>query len=403
MGTGYLQIGRVLAVAGIVGIASSAASAADSIKVGFLSTLSGPGAALGADIRDGFQLAVKHAGGKLGDLDTTVIVADDHQDPTTGRQAVDRLLKRDHVDVMTGMVFSNVLLPVMPSILGSDTVYISTNTGPAKYAGAECNKNFFVVSWENEDIPAAMGQYVSEHQKDGSVFLIAPDYPGGRESIGGFKRLYKGKIAAEVYTKLGQLDYSAELAQARASGANSVFFFLPGGMGVSFIKQFDSSGLNQTMKLYMPGFSGDQDTIVAVGQPMKGSFNSAQWGPDFRNPQNERFVADFQKEYGRIPTLYASQGYDAAMLIDGAARDVKGNIKDKAAFRTALAAANFKSVRGNFKFNVNHYPIQDYYLREIVTDTGDAAINKTGLVNKTAMTILKDYHDPFAHECRMEM
>lgn len=275
--------------------------------------------------------------------------------------------------------------------------------GRAKYAGAECDKNFFAVSRENEDIPAAMGQDASEHQKDGSVFLIAPDYPGGRESIGGFKRRYKRKIAAEVYTRLGQLDYSAELAQARASGANSVFFFLPGGMGVSFIKQFDSSGLNKTMKLFMPGFPGNQNTIVAVGQSTKGSFNSSQWGPDFDNPQNARCVAGFGKECGRIPTLYASQGYDAPRLLDGAIREVKGNMKDKAALRRALAAAHYQSVRGNFKFNVNHYPIQDYYLREVVTDTRDAAINKTGLVNKTVMTVLKDYHDPFAHECGMEM
>ena len=389
-----LKLGTLAAALCAAALSLSPAHAADSIKVGFLSTLSGPGGALGIDIRDGFQLALKHAGGKLGGLDTEVIVVDDQQKADVGRQATDRLIKRDHVDVMTGMVFSNVLLPLMPSILSSDTVYISTNTGPEDYAGKNCNKNFFVVSWQNEDIPAAMGKYVSEQQHK-SVFLIAPNYPGGRESIGGFKRLYKGKIADEVYVKLGQLDYSAELAQARASGADSVFFFLPGGMGISFIKQLEGSGLAKNMKIYMPGFSGDQDTIKAVGEPMLGTFNSSQWSPDLDNPQNQKFVADFEKEYGRIPTLYASQGYDAAMLLDSAVRDVKGNIEDKDAFRQALKAANFKSVRGDFKFNTNQYPIQDYYLREVVKD------GQGRITNKMVSTILEDYHDPFAAECKM--
>lgn len=372
----------------------SSAHAADSIKIGFLTTLSGPGGALGIDIRDGFLLGVKHAGGKLGDLQTEVIVVDDQQKADIGRQATERFLKRDHVDVMTGMVFSNVLLPLMPSILGSNTTYISTNTGPAEYAGKNCNPNFFVVSFQNEDHAAAMGKYVTE-QKHRSVFLIAPNYPGGRETLNGFKRLYKGMIADEVYVKLGQLDYSAELAQARASKADAVFFFLPGGMGISFIKQLESSGLSKDLTLYTPGFSADQDTIKAVGEPMLGIFNSSQWSPDFKNPQNLKFVADFQKEYNRIPTLYASQGYDAAMLLNAAVQDVKGKIEDKSAFRQALKAANFKSVRGDFKFNTNQYPIQDFYLREVAKD------DLGRITNKTIGIILKDYKDPFVVECKM--
>lgn len=375
---------------------TTSAYAADNIKIGFLSTLSGPGGALGLDIRDGFQLAVKHAGGKLGGLDTEIIITDDEQKADVGRQAVNRMIKRDKVDVVTGMVFSNVLLPIMPSILDSDTIYISTNTGPADYAGENCNQNFFVVSWQNEDIPAAMGKYVSE-QDHKSVFLIAPNYPGGRESIEGFKRLYTGEIADEVYIKLGQLDFSAELAQARASGADSVFFFLPGGMGISFIKQLEAAGLNKNMTVYMPGFSGDQDTIKAVGEPMLGTYNSSQWSPDLDNEANKRFVADFEKEYGRIPTLYASQGYDAAMLLDGAIRDIDGNIEDKNAFRQALRDANFDSVRGSFKFNTNQYPIQDYYLRVIEKD------DQGRITNRKVSLILEDYHDPFAAECKMDV
>ncbi|WP_213953767.1 ABC transporter substrate-binding protein [Variovorax sp. dw_954] len=386
---------RSIAAALAVAAAMAPACAADKIKVGFLSTLSGPGGALGVDIRDGFQLALKHRGDKLGGLPVELSIVDDQQSADTGRQAAERMLKRDKVDVMTGMVFSNVLLPIMPGILGNDTVYLSTNTGPAEYAGDKCNKNFFAVAWQNEDIPAAMGQYVSEKGHK-SVFLIAPNYPGGRESIGGFKRLYKGKIAEEVYVKMGQLDFSSELAQLRASGADAAFFFLPGGMGISFIKQLVASGLTKDVTLYAPGFSGDQDTIKAVGEPMLGMFNSSQWAADLPGEANQKFVADFEKEYGRIPTLYASQGYDAAMLLDGAVRDIKGKIEDKNAFRKALRAANFKSVRGNFKFNVNQYPIQNYYLRVVGRD-------KQGrIVNRTMKTILVDYHDPFASTCKMQ-
>jgi branched-chain amino acid transport system substrate-binding protein len=386
-------LGTLAALAGSLWLAP--AEAADALKVGFLTTLSGPGGALGVEIRDGFALALKERDGKLGGLPVQLEVVDDQQSADTGRQAVERLLKRDKVDVMTGIVFSNVLLPVMPAILGNDTVYLSTNTGPAEYAGEKCNKNFFAVAWENEDIPAAMGKYVSESGKK-SVFLIAPNYPGGRESIGGFKRLYKGKIADEVYVKMGQLDYSAELAQLRASGADSAFFFLPGGMGISFIKQLVASGLSKDVTLYAPGFSADDDTIKAVGDPMLGMFNSSQWAADLPGEANQKFVADFEKTYGRIPTLYASQGYDAALLLDGAVRDVKGRIEDKEAFRQALKKADFKSVRGNFRFNTNQYPIQNYYLRVVGHD-------KQGrIANSTLKTILTDYHDPFASSCKMQ-
>lgn len=384
------HITAALAIAAGMGTAH----AADKIRVGLLSTLSGPGASVGVEIRDGFQLAIKHRDGRLGGLPVELRIADDQQNPDAGRQAADRLLKRDRVDVMTGMAFSNVLLSVMPAVLGSDTVYLSPNTGPADYAGEKCDKNFFAVAWQNEDIPAAVGQFVTDKGHK-SVFLIAPNYPGGRESIQGFKRLFKGKIAEEVYVKLGQLDYSAELARLRASGADAAFFFLPGGMGISFIKQMGAAGLNQSVTLYAPGFSGDQDTIRSVGESMLGMYNASQWAADLPGAANQRFVEDFEKTYGRIPTLYASQGYDAAMLLDGAVRAVGGRIEDKPALRKALRSAPFESVRGSFRFNRNQYPIQDFHLRMVARD------ERGRLTNKTLKTILKDYQDPFASTCKL--
>ncbi len=375
-------------------LSGASAHAADKIKVGLLTTLSGPGAALGNEIRDGFNLALTHTGGKLGGLPAEVVVADDQQKADTGRQAVERLLKRDRVDVMTGIVFSNVLLPVMPAILQSGTIYLSSNTGPENYAGAGCQPNFFAVAWQNEDIPAAMGKYAADKGYK-RVALIAPDYPGGRESLNGFKRLYKGGLSEEIYTQLGQLDYGVELTRLRASKPDAVFFFLPGGMGVNFIKQFNSAGLAKDMALLAPGFSGDEDTIAAVGAPIEGLRNTSQWATDLDNAANKRFVADFRKTYGRTPTLYASQGYDTAMLLDSAVRQTKGKV-DADSLRPALRRADFKSVRGDFKFNRNQYPIQNYYLRTVERGADGT------LANKLEGTVLTQYQDPFAATCQMQ-
>ncbi|XOT97535.1 ABC transporter substrate-binding protein [Alcaligenes pakistanensis] len=376
-------------------LACSPASSQEVFKVGLLTTLSGPGAAIGAEIRDGFELGLNHSGGKLGGVDVALTVLDDQQKPMEGRQAVDRLVKRDKVDVITGMAFSNVLLPVMPTILNSDTVYISANTGPADYAGERCHPNFFSVSWQNEDIPAAMGKYVTD-QAHKKVYLIAPNYPGGRESIEGFKRLFKGEIADEVYVKVGQMDYAAELAQMRASGADAVFFFLPGGMGVSFIKQLINSGLSSQLAVYTPGFSADQDTIAAIGESMKGMANAAQWSPDLDNTVNKRFVADFEKTYGRLPSMYASQGYDAALLLDGALKADPKAATDREALRKALRSAPFESVRGAFAFNNNQYPVQTYYMREVAPN------EKGQMSNKIVSTVFEQFQDHFAPQCKME-
>ncbi|WP_368639540.1 ABC transporter substrate-binding protein [Castellaniella ginsengisoli] len=375
-------------------LSAGAAQAADAVKIGLLTTLSGPGAALGIDIRDGFELAVKQAGGTLGGLEAEVIVADDQLSPDAAKQTADRLLKRDRVDFMTGIVFSNIMLAVGQPVFQSKTFYISANAGPSQYAGAQCNPYFFSASYQNDTMDEAAGKVVQDRGFK-KVALIAPNYPAGKDHLAGFKRFYKGEIVMEDYTQLNQLDYGAELSKLRASQADAVFIFLPGGLGVNFIKQFVGAGLNQDMKLFAPGFSGDEDVIRAVGEPMLGLFNTSQWAHDMDNAANKRFVADFEKEYGRLPTMYASQGYDAARLIDGAVRKVNGNLKDKDALRKALESAPFESVRGAFKFNVNHYPIQDYYLREVVKDAQGRVTNK--LVGR----VLENHADAYVGECKM--
>jgi len=383
-----------LAATAALALLASAAQAADKVKVGMLSTLSGPGAGLGVDIRDGFNLGLKHAGGKLGGLSAEVIVADDQGKPDAAKQTAERLIKQDKVDFMTGVVFSNVMLAVGKPIFDSKTFYISANAGPSQLAGAQCNPYFFNVAWQNDNLHEAVGKTVQDKGFK-KVALLAPNYPAGKDALAGFKRYFKGEIASEAYTPLNQLDYGVELSKMRASGADAVYIFLPGGLGINFIKQFVGAGLSKDMTLFGPGFSADEDVIRAVGEPMLGMFNSSQWAHDMTNPVNKRFVADFQKDYGRLPTLYASQGYDAARLIDAAVRDVKGNLSDKAALRKAIMAAKFDSVRGPFKFNSNGYPVQDYYLRVITRDP------QGRITNRTLGAVFKNHADAYVGDCKM--
>jgi branched-chain amino acid transport system substrate-binding protein len=295
---------------------------------------------------------------------------------------------------MTGVVFSNVMLAVGKPIFDSKTFYISANAGPSQLAGAQCNPYFFSASYQNDNLHEAVGKTVQDKGFK-KVALLAPNYPAGKDALAGFKRYFKGEIASEAYTPLNQLDYGSELSKMRASGADAVYIFLPGGLGVNFIKQFVGAGLSKDMTLFGPGFSADEDVIRAVGEPMLGMFNTSQWAHDMDNTANKRFVADFQKDYGRLPTLYAAQGYDAARLMDAAVRDAKGKLDDKAAVHKALKAAKFDSVRGAFKFNTNQFPIQDYYLRVITKDT-------TGrITNRTLGTVFKNHADAYAPECKM--
>jgi branched-chain amino acid transport system substrate-binding protein len=371
------------------------ALASDKVKIGFVSTLSGPSAALGVDIRDAFMLAIKLNGGRLGGLPTDVTIVDDQFKPDVAKQAFERLVKRDKVDFMTGVVFSNIMLAGWPEARDSKTFYLSPNAAPSPIAGKDCNPYFFAVSWPNDAYHEAAGQHAT-NQGVKTAFLLAPNYQAGKDSLSGFKRFYKGQVVAEVYSKLGQLDYAAELAEIRAARPEVVYTFLPGGMGINFMKQFVAAGLNKTIKLIQPGFGTDQDVIRAVGDSMLGLFDTAHWGIDLPNAANRRFVAEFEKEYKRLPTVYAAQGYDTALLIDAAVKAVGGKLDNDEALRAALKAARFESVRGEFRFNSNQYPIQNYYLREIQKDAQGRLVNR--IVGKPVFTA---HGDAYVQECPM--
>lgn len=381
-------------VAALVAGAMVSAQAADKVKVGFLSTLSGPTAAIGTAVLDGFNLGLKKTGGKLGGIPVDVVVQDDQGKPDVARQLGEKFIKKDKVDFVTGVIFQNILAAIDQATFSSQTFLISPNSGPSYLAGEKCNPYFFAVSWSSDSYSEAAGQLLTQKGHK-SAYLIAPNYPGGKDVIAGFKRYYKGKIAEENYVKLGELDFATELANIRSSKPEAVFFFLPGGMGINFLKQWNQSGLSGQVPLYATGWNFDQDTISAMGDSTLGSQHAAHWNADLDNAQNKEFVAEFEKEYKHLPSVYASQGYDTAMLLDAAVREVKGKLDDKAAVRKALEAANFKSVRGDLKFNTNHYPIQTYYSQMVMKDA------KGRVVNKTTGKIFEAHPDAYVSACKM--
>ena len=383
----------VIAASGLLVL--SPASAADKVKIGFLSTLSGPLAVLGTEAQDGFNLALRENNNKVGGLPVEVLVGDDQASPDAGKQAADRMLKRDKVDFMTGVLFSNVLLTIAPSVFAAKVFYISSGAGPAALAGAQCNPFFFGIGWQNDGQSEAMGQYLKENGFK-NVYLLAANYAGGKDNITGFKRTFDGGIVGESYVKLGALDFSSELAEIRATKGDALFFFLPGAMGTNFIKQYVAAGLDKQMPLFAPGYDADEDTIAGVGAPMIGLRNASHWAWDLDNPANKHFVEAFQSAYHRYPSVFSFQGYEAFNLIARAVSDVKGNLEDKDALRDAIKAARFASARGDFKFNTNQFPIQNYYLRVVQKDgTGT-------ITNRTIGTIFKNHTDSYASLCPMK-
>ena len=354
-------------------------------KVGMITTLSGGGSSLGIDVRDGFKLALSLSDNK----DIELLVEDDGRKPAKAVQIADKFIQKEKVDILTGIIFSNLAMAVIPSAVKKDVFYISPNAGPSALAGKGCHKNSFNVAWQNDNLHEAMGKYATDNGFKKS-FILAPNYPAGKDALTGYKRFYKGDVAGEIYTKLGQKDYAVEIAKIKASGADSVFFFLPGGMGIAFMKQYSQSG--SAIPVMGPAFSFDQGILKAVGEAALGVKNSSQWNKDLDNEANKTFVTAFQKEYKRLPSLYASQGYDAANLILSALK--KSPASDKDAFRKALKAADFASPRGDFTFGNNNFPIQDIYVREVVKE-GDI------LTNKIISKAFDDHQDAYAKDCAL--
>ena len=370
----------------LLSTAMMAAAQAEEVKIGMITTLSGGGSHLGVDVRDGFMLAIERSGRD----DIEVLIQDDANRPDLARNLANEFMQRDNVDILTGIIWSNLAMAVVPAATRQGIFYLSPNAGPSDLAGRMCHENYFNVAYQNDNMHGAMGAYMREQGFERPI-LMAPNYPAGTDALAGFKHLYESDVVDEIYTQMGQTDYAAEIAQIRASDADSVFFFLPGGMGISFMKQWENSGVE--LPIFGAAFSFDEIIIQAVGSAAIGAMNTSLWAYDLDNEANHVFVDGFRETYGRTPTLYAAQGYDTALLILSALE--KAHPSDKDAFREALREADFDSVRGKFRFGPNHHPIQDILVREVVEGENGQP------TNRLAGIAVEDIQDIYHEQCQM--
>jgi branched-chain amino acid transport system substrate-binding protein len=382
---------RAAGLAILLSIVSSAAVAEDKIKVGVIVTLSGPAAVLGQQARDGFALAVKDLGGKMGGKDVEVTVIDDELKPDAAVTKVKGLLERDKVDFVVGPIFSNILLAIHKPVIDSKTFLISPNAGPSSYAGKECSPFFYVTSYQNDQVHEILGK-VAQDRGYKRVYLLVPNYQAGRDSVAGFKLDYKGEIVEESYMPLGTLDFQPELTKIASLKPDAVFTFMPGGMGVNLVKQYRQAGLADTIPV-LSAFTVDESTLPAQQDAALGMFGGADWAPNLDNPQNKAFVRAYEAAYNSVPGTYAMQAYDAAMLIDSAVKAVTGDLGNKEAIAAALKKADFTSLRGSFKFNTNGYPIQDFYLTK-VAKRPDGKFQ-----TEIAQKVFENYGDRYAKDC----
>ncbi|MGY8635426.1 ABC transporter substrate-binding protein [Bradyrhizobium sp. 14AA] len=372
------------------------AAAGDTIKIGFVSTFSGPAAIVGNDMRNSFEVALDHLGRKMAGKPVEVIYEDDGQKPDIGKQKTEKLVQSDHVDFIVGYIWSNVLLASLKTAVDSQTFLISANAGPNQLAGELCSPYVFSTSWQNDQTPAAMGMYMNQKGVK-SAFLIGPNYAAGRDTMAGLKSTFKGQIIGEEYTVWpSQLDFSAELTKARNSEADAIFVFYPGAAGIQFLNQYSQSGLKGQVPLYT-AFTIDETTLPLQKDNAIGVPGAQDWVHDLPNEQNKRFVEDYLKKYhGRRPSFYGAQSYDAAQLINSAVTAVQGDTSKKDAMKAEMEKADFKSVRGSYKYGNNHIPIQNFYLQEVVKDADGR------LSLKTMATIVKDSQDNFHDKCSMK-
>ncbi|HEY5898106.1 MAG TPA: ABC transporter substrate-binding protein [Burkholderiales bacterium] len=376
-------------------VAAAPAMAQQKLKIGFITTLSGPPAIIGKHMKDSVELALEHLNHKVGGLDTEVIYGDDQFKPEVGVQLAEEMLKKHQATFVSGVIWSNIMMAVAPVVTGAGHIMVGTNAGPSPLAGSQCNKLFFSTSWNNDQSPEAMGQFM-QTKGINDVYLMAPNYQAGKDMIAGFKRYFKGRIVDEVYTKFQQQDYQAEISQLRSKNPKAVFVFYPGGMGIQFIKQYVQAGLRDQIPLYSV-FTVDETTLPALREAAVGQYEARFWSPDLKVPASLRYVASFEKKYGYTPSYYGAQSYDGILLMDSAVRAVKGNLKDTKGMVAAMEKADFNSVRGKFTYNVNHLPIQDFYLLQ-----GVKANNKDGAAMSIIQKAFEKHKDAYYQECKMK-
>ena len=381
----------ILVVAALAGGAAFLLPAKNNkVKIGYMTTLSGGAGIIGKQMQNAVNLAMEHTNGKLGGKDAEVIFVDDQRKPDVAKQLANRLIKSDKVDVVAGVIWSNLLMAIHKPVTRSDTLLISSNAGPSPIAGKGCHKNFVSMSWQNDQTPEGMGKHMQDSGVS-SVYLMAPNYQAGKDMLSGFKRHYTGDIVGEVYTKLGQTDFQAELSALRAAKPAATFVFQPGGMGINFVKQWNQAGMNDLSKLYTV-FTVDGVSLPALKDTALGVIATQTWSPDLDNAMNKKFVSDYKVKHGGYPSFYAAQAYDTIMAIDYAI--AKSGSTDTEAMRAALAGGGIPTTRGTLQMNTNQFPIQNVYLREVVMDSDGLA------TTKIIDTVFEDHGDAYAKDCK---
>ncbi|WP_397473269.1 ABC transporter substrate-binding protein [Pusillimonas sp.] len=384
-------IRNAVAAAAMLAGATALAHAQQPLKIGFMNTFTGAVGVPGEQQYNGFMLAIEERGGKLGGVPVQIIKEDDQFKPELATQIVQKLIERDQVPIIAGITGSNVMMAVAKPITDKGVFLISTNSGPSPLAGAACSPNFFSTSWQNDNIAEVVGQYATDKGYK-KVVLITANFQGGKDLLEGFKRFYTGEVVDEIYTPLTQLDFSSELTQVASQNPDAVYAFFPGGLGVSFVRQYQLAGLLKATPLLSSGIL-ELPMLEALKDSALGAFGGHFWGPDMDNEANKKFVKDYEEKYGTIPSTWAAQGYDGALLLDSAIAKVNGNVADKDAFRAALKEADFDSVRGDFSFNTNHFPIQDFSMYEVVKD------EKGRYTVRTEATPMKAHKDAYYQDC----
>ena len=374
--------------------AATPAMAQQKIKIGFISTFSGPQGVMGEFMKESVELALDHLGRKVGGLDVEMFYGDDQVKPDVGVQVAEEMLKKHQVDFVSGIIWSNVMMAVVPVVTGANKIMVGTNAGASPLAGSQCNELYFSTSWNNDQTPEAMGKFLQDTGVN-DIYVLAPNYQAGKDMVAGLKRYYKGRIVEEIYTKLGQQDYQAEITQLRSKNPKAVFAFYPGGMGIQFLRQYDQAGLRGKLPLYTV-YTVDEISIPAVKDAAVGIYETRYWSPDLKNAPNQKFVNDYKKKYGKLPVFYGAQSYDSIMLIDSAVKATKGNLKDTKALVQAMRKADFPSLRGPFQYNVNHHPIQNFYLLKAEkVKSGDIEMH----IQKT---IFEKHKDSYYQDCKMK-
>lgn len=381
-------------VAGVaITLAFATPAFAETLKIGFMASLTGPMGSISQHARDGFLLAVEQRGGKLGGLETEVIVEDDSLKPELAVSHAHKFIESDQVHFVVGMISSNILQAVFQPIAESETFMIGINAGTSIYAGRKCNPFFFSTSSENNQVPETMGKHAQDAGYKRMVMLV-PNYQAGHDAVEGFRLHYRGEVLEEIYVPLGQLDFASELSRIRALNPDALLVFMPGSMGVTLVRQFNQSGMAESLP-FLSVWTVDETTLPATQEAAAGLYSASQWAPDLDVKANREFVSSFEAKYGYTPSAFASQAYDAALLIDSAVAAVEHDLTDKQALRRALRTADFSSTRGSFRYNANHFPIQDYYLVQAVRRSDGSYA--TAIRGK----IFEDHADRKSAECPM--